>query len=120
MDAEGEEDAEGEDAEGEDERLYCFCQKQSYGDVSRSPYFLIAPKLTLIMQMIACDNEGECPYEWVSFAFLVNRVSFPDVGTSSVPSHVCWHEAADTREVVLFNLRAQDQGQTCGGCPAQD
>lgn len=46
MDAEGEEDAEGEDAEGEDERLYCFCQKQSYGD------------------MIACDNEGECPFEW--------------------------------------------------------
>ena len=33
---EGDEDAEGEDAEGDDERLYCFCQKQSYGDVSVS------------------------------------------------------------------------------------
>ncbi|KAJ7785891.1 hypothetical protein B0H16DRAFT_1488382 [Mycena metata] len=40
MDAEGE-----EDGEGEDENLYCFCQKQSYGD------------------MIACDNDN-CPYEW--------------------------------------------------------
>lgn len=33
---EGDEDAEGEDADGDDERLYCFCQKQSYGDVSVS------------------------------------------------------------------------------------
>ena len=120
MDAEGEEDAEGEDADGEDERLYCFYQKQSYGDVSRSPYFFITLKLTLTMQIIACDNEGECPFEWVGFAFLAKRVSFPDIGTTSVPSHVCRHEAADTREVVLFSLRAQDQGQTRGGCPAQD
>lgn len=29
MDAEGE-----DDAEGDDERPYCFCQKPSYGDVS--------------------------------------------------------------------------------------
>ncbi|CAK5265259.1 unnamed protein product [Mycena citricolor] len=34
-----------EDGEGEDEGLYCFCQKQSYGD------------------MIACDND-DCPTEW--------------------------------------------------------
>ncbi|KAJ7071466.1 hypothetical protein C8F01DRAFT_1110645 [Mycena amicta] len=40
MDADGE-----EEGEGEDENLYCFCQKQSYGD------------------MIACDND-DCPYEW--------------------------------------------------------
>ncbi|EAU80706.1 hypothetical protein CC1G_08313 [Coprinopsis cinerea okayama7 len=47
MDAEGDEDVgeEGDDGDGDD-RLYCYCQKQSYGD------------------MIACDNEGECPYEW--------------------------------------------------------
>ncbi|KAJ7794477.1 hypothetical protein B0H14DRAFT_3114808 [Mycena olivaceomarginata] len=39
-------DAEGEDmAEDKDENLYCFCQRQSYGD------------------MIACDND-DCPYEW--------------------------------------------------------
>ncbi|KAG7441575.1 uncharacterized protein BT62DRAFT_907841 [Guyanagaster necrorhizus] len=46
-DAEGEEeDAEGEeDDEGEDDKLYCFCQKKSFGD------------------MIACDS-GFCPYEW--------------------------------------------------------
>ncbi|KAF9053321.1 hypothetical protein BJ165DRAFT_1413483 [Panaeolus papilionaceus] len=36
--------------EAEDETLYCFCQKQSYGD------------------MIACDNEGGCPYEWFHLA----------------------------------------------------
>ncbi|KAF8898746.1 hypothetical protein BD779DRAFT_1485362 [Infundibulicybe gibba] len=46
VDEDEDEDAEGEDADGEDERLYCFCQKQSYGD------------------MIACDNENGCPYEW--------------------------------------------------------
>ncbi|KAF5381051.1 hypothetical protein D9615_004035 [Tricholomella constricta] len=43
---EGDDDADGEDGDGDDERLYCFCQKQSYGD------------------MIACDNEGGCPFEW--------------------------------------------------------
>jgi len=32
-DAEGEEEYEAEDAE-EDSTLYCFCKKQSYGDVS--------------------------------------------------------------------------------------
>ena len=31
MDADGDDDAE---EENEDETLYCFCQKQSYGDVS--------------------------------------------------------------------------------------
>ncbi|KAF5332130.1 hypothetical protein D9611_008092 [Ephemerocybe angulata] len=45
MDAEGDEEVDGDDADGDD-RLYCYCQKQSYGD------------------MIACDNEGDCPYEW--------------------------------------------------------
>ncbi|KAJ4471473.1 hypothetical protein J3R30DRAFT_3525578 [Lentinula aciculospora] len=50
----GDEDAEGDDDideaddgdEAEDDKLYCFCQRSSYGD------------------MIACDNEGKCPYEW--------------------------------------------------------
>ncbi|KAH6886743.1 hypothetical protein BKA70DRAFT_1464713, partial [Coprinopsis sp. MPI-PUGE-AT-0042] len=46
MDAEVDEEGEGDDGDGDD-RLYCYCQSQSYGD------------------MIACDNEGECPYEWV-------------------------------------------------------
>ncbi|KAJ3564240.1 hypothetical protein NP233_g8426 [Leucocoprinus birnbaumii] len=41
----GDDDMDGED-DPEDERLYCFCQKQSYGD------------------MVACDNEHGCPYEW--------------------------------------------------------
>lgn len=45
MDAEAEDDGEGDDGDGDD-RLYCYCQSQSYGD------------------MIACDNEGDCPYEW--------------------------------------------------------
>ncbi|KAJ2934983.1 hypothetical protein H1R20_g2085, partial [Candolleomyces eurysporus] len=43
-DAEGEEDVEGDD--GDDNKIYCYCQQQSFGD------------------MIACDNEEDCPYEW--------------------------------------------------------
>ncbi|KAJ8606562.1 hypothetical protein MRB53_040862 [Persea americana] len=43
------EDAEGEEAggeeDGEDNRLYCTCQRTSFGD------------------MVACDNM-QCPYEW--------------------------------------------------------
>jgi chromatin modification-related protein YNG2 len=35
VEEEGDEDAEGEDADGDDEKLYCFCQKHSYGDVSK-------------------------------------------------------------------------------------
>lgn len=38
MDAEGDEDAEGEEGDADDETLYCFCQKQSYGDVSSVSY----------------------------------------------------------------------------------
>ncbi|XP_006461371.1 hypothetical protein AGABI2DRAFT_222106, partial [Agaricus bisporus var. bisporus H97] len=41
----GDDDIDADD-DAEDERLYCFCQKQSYGD------------------MVACDNENGCPYEW--------------------------------------------------------
>ncbi|KAF8177230.1 hypothetical protein BJ912DRAFT_1033443 [Pholiota molesta] len=49
MDADGDEDGNEED-DNEDESLYCFCRKQSYGD------------------MIACDNEGRCPFEWFHLA----------------------------------------------------
>ncbi|RPD80838.1 hypothetical protein L226DRAFT_121828 [Lentinus tigrinus ALCF2SS1-7] len=42
-DAEGEEDEEGADVE--DQKLYCYCQKRSYGE------------------MIGCDNES-CPLQW--------------------------------------------------------
>ncbi|KDR69284.1 hypothetical protein GALMADRAFT_128759 [Galerina marginata CBS 339.88] len=49
MDAEGEEEGEMEE-DNEDETPYCICQKPSYGD------------------MIACDNEGGCPYEWFHLA----------------------------------------------------
>ncbi|TFK36471.1 hypothetical protein BDQ12DRAFT_667880 [Crucibulum laeve] len=61
LEAEGEADAEGvDDAEGEeDERLYCFCQKHSYGD------------------MIACDNEG-CPYEWFHLSCVGMKQPLPD------------------------------------------
>lgn len=37
MEGEAEEDAEEDDEEdADDERLYCFCQKRSYGDVRSS------------------------------------------------------------------------------------
>ncbi|TFK25299.1 hypothetical protein FA15DRAFT_364806 [Coprinopsis marcescibilis] len=35
-----------EEVDDGDDRLYCYCERQSFGD------------------MIACDNEGECPHEW--------------------------------------------------------
>ena len=63
MDADGDDDAE---EEIEDETLYCFCQKQSYGDVSicyRSIVKIMSNSSSF--QMIACDNEDGCPYEWV-------------------------------------------------------
>jgi chromatin modification-related protein YNG2 len=73
MDADGDDDAE---EEVEDETLYCFCQKQSYGDVSicyrRSVIFL---SNCFSFQMIACDNEDGCPYEWVRINCLGRRMS---------------------------------------------
>ncbi|KLO10236.1 hypothetical protein SCHPADRAFT_999695 [Schizopora paradoxa] len=43
-DADADDDEEGE-GDSEDQRLYCFCQKTSYGE------------------MVACDN-ATCPYQW--------------------------------------------------------
>ncbi|GLB34861.1 putative chromatin modification-related protein [Lyophyllum shimeji] len=63
---EGDEDAEGEDAEADDERLYCFCQKQSYGD------------------MIACDNEGDCPFEWFHLSCVGMKQPTPEKWYCSV------------------------------------
>jgi len=73
-DADGDEDVEGDDAE-EDLTLYCFCHKQSYGDVSINSLdmFLLSTRrlkytsLTSFQQMIGCDNAA-CPYQWVSLA----------------------------------------------------
>ncbi|RDB20954.1 Chromatin modification-related protein YNG2 [Hypsizygus marmoreus] len=63
---EGEGEGEGEDAEGDDERLYCFCQKQSYGD------------------MIACDNEGGCPFEWFHLSCVGMKQPTPEKWYCSV------------------------------------
>jgi chromatin modification-related protein YNG2 len=67
--ADAEEGGDLEEEENEDETLYCFCQKQSYGDVrvnflremSHGSHFRSS-------QMIACDNDDGCPYEWVCFS----------------------------------------------------
>jgi chromatin modification-related protein YNG2 len=49
LDAEGEADT-GDNAEGEaEDTLYCFCQRQSFGE------------------MIGCDSD-DCHYEWVGSA----------------------------------------------------
>ncbi|KAF8077859.1 hypothetical protein FPV67DRAFT_1463232 [Lyophyllum atratum] len=63
---EGDDDAEGDDGEGDDERLYCFCQKQSYGD------------------MIACDNEGGCPFEWFHLSCVGMKQPTPEKWYCSV------------------------------------
>ncbi|KAF8902812.1 hypothetical protein CPB84DRAFT_1707453 [Gymnopilus junonius] len=65
QDAEGDEDMEAEE-EAEDETPYCFCQKQSYGD------------------MIACDNEGGCPYEWFHLACVGLKQPTPEKWYCSV------------------------------------
>jgi len=57
-DAEGEEDIEGEDAE-DDSTPYCFCRKQSYGD------------------MIGCDNPN-CPYQWFHILCVGVKTPLPD------------------------------------------
>lgn len=58
MDAEGEEDFEGDEGE-EDPTLYCFCQKRSYGD------------------MIGCDNP-DCPYQWFHISCVGVKPPLPD------------------------------------------
>ncbi|KAJ2934527.1 hypothetical protein H1R20_g2558, partial [Candolleomyces eurysporus] len=58
LDAEGEDDFEGEEGE-EDPTLYCFCQKQSFGD------------------MIGCDN-AECPYQWFHISCVGVKTPLPD------------------------------------------
>ncbi|KAF8238572.1 hypothetical protein L208DRAFT_1241294 [Tricholoma matsutake] len=65
---EGDEDAEGEDADADDEKLYCFCQKHSYGD------------------MIACDNEGGCPFEWFHLSCVGLKQPTPEKWYCSVCS----------------------------------
>jgi chromatin modification-related protein YNG2 len=69
-DAEGEDDIEepeeGDDAD--DDKLYCFCQTSSYGD------------------MIACDNEGSCPYEWFHLSCVGLSKPLPDKWYCSVCS----------------------------------
>lgn len=57
------EDLEGDDAEEEEEEedltLYCFCHKQSYGD------------------MIGCDN-ATCPYQWFHITCVGVKTPLPD------------------------------------------
>ncbi|KAJ3915330.1 hypothetical protein F5877DRAFT_48780 [Lentinula edodes] len=72
----GDEDAEGEDdvdeaddgEDADDDKLYCFCQRSSYGD------------------MIACDNEGNCPYEWFHLSCVGLSKPLPDKWYCSVCS----------------------------------
>jgi inhibitor of growth protein 3 len=60
-DADGDEEVGDEDGgEGEDGKIYCLCQKVSYGD------------------MVACDNE-ECPYEWFHWTCVGLKSEPPDV-----------------------------------------
>ena len=78
-DADGDEDVEGEDAE-EDLTLYCFCHKQSYGDVSRTfliMFYISNQRLNdaFLWQMIGCDN-ATCPYQWVSSSSFFSCRSF--------------------------------------------
>lgn len=82
-DAEGEDDLEeGMDDSGdaEDKRLYCFCQKLSYGEVGDASSdglactWGIALICGYLVQMIACDN-ADCRYQWVSVQLYIPRAA---------------------------------------------
>ncbi|KAF9264067.1 hypothetical protein L218DRAFT_987128 [Marasmius fiardii PR-910] len=79
-DAEGDEDAEGEDDEDADDKLYCFCQKTSYGD------------------MIACDNEGDCPYEWFHLSCVGLNRPVPETWYCSVCSAKLGNSSSTSRK----------------------
>ncbi|KAM6500048.1 hypothetical protein JOM56_003062 [Amanita muscaria] len=68
--AEGEENAEEmEDVDADDDdKIYCFCRKKSFGD------------------MIACDNEGNCPYEWFHLSCVGLKQPPPETWYCSVCS----------------------------------
>lgn len=60
-DADGDEDMGDDDGgEGDDGRLYCLCQKVSFGD------------------MVACDNE-QCKYEWFHWGCVGLKSEPPDI-----------------------------------------
>ncbi|KAF8638926.1 hypothetical protein AX17_001838 [Amanita inopinata Kibby_2008] len=66
---EAEENTEMEDVDAEeDDKIYCFCQKKSFGD------------------MIACDNEGACPYEWFHLSCVGLKQPTPEKWYCSVCS----------------------------------
>ena len=72
------------DNEVDDGKVYCFCQKGSYGD------------------MIACDESG-CKYEWVSIVFTnldhVGMVMLMD--DRAVPLELCGPQGGAARRLVL-------------------
>jgi len=57
--------------------------------------------------MIACDNEGGCPFEWVrcpssSYVYYIMLIAL------KVPSVVRGLEATDTRKVVLLRVQSKE------------
>ena len=64
--------------------------------------------------MIACDNEGGCPYEWVRYSVYVSALVLLFTSLPvSVPSRLRRSQAAHTREVVLLCLYQNRQRRRC-------
>jgi len=55
--------------------------------------------------MIACDNEGDCPYEWVRFCSTQSERLKTD--SSTVPSQLRRYQRPNARAVVLRPLQGQ-------------
>ncbi|KAF5364597.1 hypothetical protein D9758_005611 [Tetrapyrgos nigripes] len=88
---EGELDGEAEDEEdGDDETLYCICQRKSFGD------------------MIACDNDTECPYEWFHLTCVGLSKPLPDKWYCQI----CEPKVRSTGGVAAVPLAASASAQT--------
>jgi len=67
------------------------------------------------MQMIACDNEGGCPFEWVSLDLHALLRLKMLISLMIVPSFLRGHEAAYTRKMVLLRMCSgfEQEGHSC-------
>jgi hypothetical protein len=57
--------------------------------------------------MIACDNEGGCPFEWVRCCSL--HVCYITLTIFKVPPVMCGLETTNARKVVLLCVQSKEE-----------